>query len=270
MIEKLLKKSLLTIGLCFFAVIAILAQNPTDPETLEKILVALASRADSFEKSLPDFIATETILQESYQKPSGKLLESSEIVSRLTGRQLELTKKGRTQLDFQEYRQVQSINGKTVKSDKFKPRGPQVDGVFSSILVSHFASRDQKDFSFDLDTNFHILRGRNTYLLKFTSKIVNQQYYFFEGKRLASEQVGQAWIDTETLVPLRIEYQEKKLPKGLESLSYAVDYAYVTLGEDSFLLPIEASSEFVEKKFTNRVNQKYSDYKKFSTDVKLE
>lgn len=250
-----------------------LAQEPSiDSQSLEKILVSLATRADSFERSLPDFVAIETLTQETIQEKDKKLLERNITVSRLTGRQLQITKKGHTQLDFQEIRQVQTINGKVVKVDRFKPRGPQVDGNFSSILLSHFASLDQKDFNFSLDNQLHKLRDRTSYLVKFTSrlKVSERQYYFFEGKRLPSQQEGQAWIDIETLAPLRIEYKETNLPKNIQSIVYSVDYGTVQLGEESFLLPIEATSEIQEKKFINRVEQQYSDYKKFSTDVKLE
>lgn len=250
-----------------------LAQEPIiNSDTLETLLVSLATRADNFERSLPDFITTETLTQESLEKKDNKLLDRNITVSRLTGRQLQITKKGSTQLDFQEIRQVQSINGKTVKVDRFKSRGPQVDGVFSSILLSHFASLDQNDFNFSLDSQIHNLRNRPSYLIKFVSrpKVSERQYYFFEGKRLISRQEGQAWIDKETLAPLRIEYKEINLAKNIESITYSVDYSTVLLGEDTFLLPIQATSEIQEKKVINRVFQEYSDYKKFSTDIKFE
>ncbi|MBI4851204.1 MAG: hypothetical protein HY819_05200 [Acidobacteria bacterium] len=250
-----------------------LSQEPIiNSDTLETLLVSLATRADNFERSLPDFITTETLTQESLEKKDNKLLDRNITVSRLTGRQLQITKKGSTQLDFQEIRQVQSINGKTVKVDRFKSRGPQVDGVFSSILLSHFASLDQNDFNFSLDSQIHNLRNRPSYLIKFVSrpKVSERQYYFFEGKRLISRQEGQAWIDKETLAPLRIEYKEINLAKNIESITYSVDYSTVLLGEDTFLLPIQATSEIQEKKVINRVFQEYSDYKKFSTDIKFE
>lgn len=264
---------LLSLIICLLMAYSSLAQEPLiSSESLEKILSSLATRADNFERSLPDFIAKETLTQETIEQKDNKVLEHNITVSRLTGRQLEITKKGQPQLDFQEIRQVQTINGKVVKVDRFKSRGPQVDGVFSSILLSHFASLDQQDYNFSLDTKLHNYRNRPSYLVKFTSrlKVNERQYYFFEGKRLASQQEGQAWVDVETLAPLHIEYVEKNLPKNIQAIVYSVDYAAVELGEESFLLPIEATSEIQEKKFINRVYQQYSDYKKFSTDVKLE
>ncbi len=239
-------------------------------EALEKLLVALANRADNFEHSLPDFIAIETLTQQTYKQPENKLLTNMVTVSRLIGRQLQVSKKGRQQLDFQETRQVQTINGKEVKTDRFKSKGPEVEGTFSSIFVSHFSSNDQKDFSFDLEPELKNFEGHTAYLIKFKNKIINRQYYNFEGKRLLSNQEGQAWIDKDTLAPLRIEYKETNLPKGILGLSYIVNYATVQIGEESFLLPIEAASEIQEKKIISRINQKYSDYKKFSTDVKLD
>lgn len=261
--------ALLTILLLFIP--TVMGQKvDTSADALEKLLGALANRADNFEHSLPDFIAIETLTQQTYQQPENKLLENLVTVSRLIGRQLQITKKGRQQLDFQETRQVQTINGKEVKTDRFKSKGPEVAGTFSSILVSHFSSDDQKDFSFDLDPELHNFEGHTAYLIKFTNKLINRQYYNFEGKRLVSNQEGQAWIDKETLAPLRIEYKEKNLPKGILSLSYIVNYATVQIGEENFLLPIEAASEIKEKKIISRINQRYSDYKKFSTDVNLD
>lgn len=248
-------------------------ESEKNNQLIEGILISLATKVDNFERSLPDFIATEILTQESLEIKSSKLLERNVTISRLTGRQLVIdNKKGNSQLDFQEFRQVQSINGKTVKVNGFKAQGPQVDGVFSSILLSHFASLDQNDYNFILDSDLHTIRERPTYLIKFVSrpKISERQFYFFEGKRIASRQEGVAWIDKETLSPLRIEYKETNLPKNILSITYSVDYSTVQLGEETFLLPIEALSEIEEKKIINRVSQQYSDYKKFSTDIKIE
>jgi hypothetical protein len=251
----------------------IIQEPEKNDQLIETILISLATKADNFERSLPDFIATEVLTQESLEIKNSKLLERSVIISRLTGRQLKVdNKKGGSQLDFQEFRQVQSINGKTVKVNGFKAQGPQVDGVFSSILLSHFASLDQNDYNFILDNELHTIRERPSYLIKFVSrpKVSERQFYFFEGKRIPSRQEGVAWIDKETLSPLRIEYKETNLPKNILSITYSVNYSTVQLGEETFLLPIEALSEIEEKKIINRISQQYSDYKKFSTDIKIE
>lgn len=271
--NRLVRRIFFCFAFCLLITSFSLAQDyDPDKELLDKILISLATRADNFERSLPDFIATETLTQETIQTKYSKILDRNITVSRFTGRQMQITKKDTTQLDFQEFRQVESINGKTVKVDKFKARGPQVDGTFSSILLSHFASLDQNDYNFSLKKGVINFRDKQAYLINFVSrpKVSERQYYSFEGKRFISRQEGMALIDIDNLAPLRIEYREINLPKDIISMFYAVDYGVVELGNDTFLLPVEALSDIEDKKFINRVHQKYSDYKKFSTDVKIE
>ncbi|MEW6729789.1 MAG: hypothetical protein AB1489_00495 [Acidobacteriota bacterium] len=237
--------------------------------SLTTLLAKLAARVDRFEHALPDFVTTETFIQESYK--NGKLIEHNNTISLLAGRQLRVTRGNQVELSFKELRQVQSINGKLVKQKELKLEGIQVGGAFSSILLAHFASRDQLDYLFELSTELHSLRGRPSYLLTFLSRPDhNGQYYLFNGKSYQSQQRGRAWIDAETTEPLRIEYYELNLPKGFKSMFYAVDYAPIELGEESFTLPIAAITEVEEDKLVSRARHEYRDYKKFSTDVKID
>ncbi len=146
---------------------------------LSMLLAALAKRADHFERALPDFVATETVTQEVY-KNDGKLVDRIVTISLLAGRQLRVEQGDHVQLSFKELRQVQSINGKPVKSAELKLNGVQVGGAFSSILLAHFTSHDQKDYYFGLESKIGSVRNRPTYLLNFLSRNDrNNQYYLF-------------------------------------------------------------------------------------------
>lgn len=239
---------------------------------VDSLLQQMATRADQFERALPDFIATELLTQEDIKQKNGKILEHSVAVSRIAGRQMRVVKKdGRTDLTFKESRQLLSVNDKPAKTDELKTRGAQVSGTFTSFMLSHFAARDQQDYYYDLSPEMTNLRGREAYLVTFLSRVDrNNQFYLFEGRQIKSQQRGQAWIDLDTLTPLRIEYHEINLPKGIQSIFYAVDYAPVELDGELFMLPIESRTEIVEDGVTSRVIGEYRDYKKFSTDVKLD
>lgn len=247
------------------------ASGNVDVTKLPAILLTLAQQADKFEGSLPDFVVQETLTQEVRKPNKEKPLERTVTVSRLTGRQLEENRGGHKVLEFKELRQVQSVNGKPTKSAKFKTNGPQVGGTFSSIFLSHFATKDQQDYVFDIERNTTTINNHPAYLLIFFSRFnPNNQYYTVNGERFQSQQRGRAWIDVDTLTPLRIEYMEQNLPKDLRDISYTVDYAPVSLNEGMFFLPRVSHTEFTEKNEINVVHVEYQEYKKFSTDVKVE
>src|SRR5262249_43758556 len=68
---------------------SVLSQNGTDNSAkehpqLDELLDTLADRADRFEHSLPDFVATETLTQEVC-KSDGKTIDRTVTVSLLTG-----------------------------------------------------------------------------------------------------------------------------------------------------------------------------------------
>jgi hypothetical protein len=238
--------------------------------SLTALLDAVGKGTDRFERDLPDFIATETLTQELFKK-EGKLIERRVTISLLAGRQFRIEQKGRVEFNFRELRQVQSINGKQMKSRELKPEGTQVGGAFSSILLSHFASRDQRDYDFNLESHIDSVQNRPAFLLTFESRQDNNhQFYLFNGKSLESRQRGRAWIDTITFTPLRIEYHELNLPKKIRSMFYAVDYSPVSLDGETFMLPIAAYTEVEEEKEISRAKHEYREYRKFSTDIKVD
>jgi hypothetical protein len=247
----------------------VLAFGQSGP-SIDDILNSLAKYSDHFEQSLPDFVTTETFTQELY-KSDGKLLEKNVTISLLAGRQIRTEKKGHIELGFKELRQVQNINGKPVKATELKLSGTQVGGAFSAILLSHFATGDQRDYQFSLESEIATVRNRPAYVLTFITRADrSKQFYLFDGKSLESRQHGRAWIDTETLTPLRIEYNELNLPKGIKSMFYAVDYSAVDLGNETFTLPIAAIAEIGEGKAISKARHEYQDYRRFSTDVEIE
>jgi hypothetical protein len=244
--------------------------TPESAVLLERVLTQLATLAGNFAQNLPDFIAQEVLIQEDYNG-KGKLVERSETVSRLTGQQLRLTQGAQLELTFKETRQILTINGKTAKTDDLRTRGAQVGGTFAAMLAAHFAERDQQDYYFEIDPQPTFLQGQRVYVLSFFSRLdSNRQYYRFEGQRYLSQQRGKAWVMADNYSLLRLEYWELNLPQGITRLSYTVDYAPVVLGEEKFVLPITAITEIYEKKDRSRVVVNYSDYKKFSTDVKVD
>lgn len=242
-----------------------------EADNLAELMVSLAHRAQVFEHALPDFIVSETLIEENFDS-KGKLQEHNETLSRLTGKQLrtKLTD-GTIELGFEESRQIESINGKSQTDKQIKPKGTQVGGTFTSILLSHFAPRDQQDYLFELATERPLIGEHKTYLINFLSRLdENEQYYIFDGQRYHSQQRGRAWIDIETLLPLRIEFNETNLPKGIESIFYRVDYAPIKLDAEIYPLPVVSLNEVKEEHGINRVESRYSNYRKFATDVKLD
>ena len=55
---------------------------------------------------------------------------------------------------------------------------------------------------------------------------------------------GSVWVDPSTARVLRIEMQARNIPSDfpIDAVESAIDYAYVLVGEKSFLLPVHAES----------------------------
>src|SRR5438876_2039685 len=99
--KKTKSAKLILLFLFFLLYTAIDGVGQQAKPTLDELLDQLAARSEHFERSLPDFVATETVTQESYNN-NGKLAEHNVAISLLAGRQLRTTQGNRVELSFKE------------------------------------------------------------------------------------------------------------------------------------------------------------------------
>ncbi|GAB4411578.1 MAG: hypothetical protein OHK0021_20470 [Bryobacter sp.] len=81
---------------------------------------------------------------------------------------------------------------------------------------------------------------------------------------------GSLWIDPVTARVLRIEKQAVNLPLtyALDAVEMVVEYGWVTIGEEKYLMPVESSNLACRRYTTNCTKNdiKFTNYRKFSSE----
>ena len=252
-----------------------------DDEQLRIILRAVSQNMVTFERSLPDLVCKEELAQD-ITSASGKSEEKRIIISSLTGRQHKQQTRNGTVYDFEELREVMTLNGKkpTSPSDGKKVSNqkagippPYLSGAFSSILLSNFAVSSLPDFEWSLESSKTTVNGRNCFVIKFVpNEHRHTQEYRYDDKTYESRRMGRAFIDQQSMQVVNLEFTELGLPDDLSEWHSSVEYAPVTLDNDVFWLPTTATTELTEKKGGRKLKavHRYSGYKRFTGSIKLE
>ena len=84
--------------------------------------------------------------------------------------------------------------------------------------------------------------------------------------------MGSVYLDRENHRVLRITYAPDALPNGVDisSVSSALDYDFIAIGEQKFLLPLHAEMHIVRKDGSRLRNEMdFSNYRKFSSEAVL-
>jgi hypothetical protein len=168
---------------------------------------------------------------------------------------------------------ILTIDGKPTTSTYDSLGGSTSTGEFGSILAALFLPRSNADFK---EKGHDNLNGRDTVVFEFkvkradsTSRITDKN----SGKSVIAGYSGSVWIDQETKRVLRIEEANDDIPPGFPiTLSEnAVDYDWVTIGGERYLLPVHA--EVLLGRDADRIYTKNSiefrKYHKFEGDVKI-
>src|SRR5581483_6642603 len=242
-----------------------------DDEQVRIILRALSRNVMTFKSSLPDFVCQEELAQE-ITAADGKIEEKKVIKSSLTGSQHKEQTRAGSVYDFEENREISSINGKKPPAPSKVPP-PYLSGSFSSILLSHFAVSSLPEFEWSLERSDAQINGRMCFVLRFVpSEARNRQIYRYDEKEYESRRTGRAFVDKEAMQVVRIEFAEGVLPDALAEWHSSVDYAPVRLDNDQFWLPISATTTLREKKSGRKLQavHHFTDYKRFTGSIKLE
>jgi hypothetical protein len=215
-----------------------------------------------FASELPNFVVNQVVTRyaEHSNSRNWQLQDKLEI---------ELT----YQSDKGEQFKMLAIDGKPTSSTYDSLGGSTSTGEFGSILAALFLPRSNAEFKEVKHDNLH---GRDTVVYEFkvkrtdsTSKITDKN----SNKSVIAGYSGTVWIDVETKRVLRVEESNDEIPEGFPiTLSEnAVDYDWVTISGERYLLPVHA--ELLLGRDSDRIYTKNSiefrNYHKFEGDVKL-
>lgn len=242
-----------------------------DDQQLRTILMTLSRSMVTFERSLPDLVCQEELDQE-ITSAAGKIEEKRVIKSTLTGRQQKQQTSRGAVYEFEERREIESINDKKPAANTALPP-PHLSGAFSSILLSHFSVSSLADFEWKLEASTAKLRDKECFVLKFSpNENRHKQQYQYGGVTFESRRTGAAYIDKQTMQVVRIEFSEGVLPDELSDWRSTVDYGPVVLDKETFWLPTQATTQLKEKQGgrTLMAMHHYRNYRRYTGSIKID
>lgn len=158
----------------------------------------------------------------------------------------------------------------------FNSGGTVSSGEFASILESIFKPENQTKFTlFDTDTT----RNRRAVVFLFEIKRDNLK------RRIGSVNLtfqwaesgfkGKIWVDREDFRILRVETEATELPADfpIKAVSRFIDYDWVSIADQKYLLPSFADIRFTSRQgdimVQSRNQIRFRNYQKYGTEVKI-
>lgn len=234
-----------------------------DGETSRMPLLEQARQhAVEFAEELPNFIVTQ-LVSRYVRTPENK---DWQLVDKL---EIELTYRSGKGEEFKLLR----INGKPTAQSYKDISGSTSTGEFGSMLAALFSQDSKAEFK---EIKRDTLHGRPAVVFDFKIKKVNSRSTISDStskKSIVAGYSGSVWIDTQGARTLRIE-ETHEIPAGFPvSLSEnAVEYDWVTIGGERYLLPVRAELLMGlddEKVYTRNVIE-FSGYRKFEARIKVD
>ena len=140
-----------------------------------------------------------------------------------------------------EYRNI-TVNGKPVKKKMEELGGTWSTGEFGMIAADLFSPATAADFSLLRSTS---IAGRDAVVYEFAVDI-DRSHWLIQApsQSMRPAYKGSVWLDATTSEVLRIEMQTRRMPREfpLDKVESAVDYEYIRIGENKFLLPVHAEN----------------------------
>jgi hypothetical protein len=161
------------------------------------------------------------------------------------------------------------VNG--TPSNRVANSGQWSAGEFSSTLKSIFSSDTGTQFT---KQHSATLMNRPAWRYDFAVDQPHSNWRLASGgESVKPAYGGQIWIDKESLRVLRIDMSAREMPSSftLDSIESTIDYDFVKIGDNSYLLPGHSESSDCEQGtricFKNVTD--FEDYRKYSADTSI-
>lgn len=166
------------------------------------------------------------------------------------------------------YRNIQ-INGKPVK--EIEKTGSWSTGEFSTILLNLLAPQTDADFHGKRSST---IVNRAAWRYDYSVEQTNSNWNIIAASQSYKPAYnGAIWVDKQTNRVLRIEMSAKNMPQAfpLDAVESAVDYDFVNIGDQKFLLPThsEALSCMRGSSDCSRNTIDFRNYRKFGADTSI-
>jgi hypothetical protein len=237
------------------------AQETPDPATQKKILADATDFATNRERTLPDFICTQTTRRfRDFSGPEAQGRENWQpidiIVERLTYFE-----------HHEEYRVLQ-INGQSSSLGHHEVGGASSSGEFGSIMKGIFAPVAAAEFHWQ---TLFTLRGQKMHVYAYTVTAANSDYHIVVpgmAKDLVTAYHGLVFIDDHRHFIHRITLHADGIPPGfpVQDVSLMLDYDFTRIGDSDYLLPLNFELRSREGRVQVKNDVDYDNYRKFTAD----
>jgi hypothetical protein len=140
-----------------------------------------------------------------------------------------------------EYRDL-TINGKRINKRMEEIGGAWSTGEFGMMIANLFSPATAAEFS---GRGGSRINGKEAVLYDFEVDREHSHWHIqAPSQSILPAYKGRVWLEKDTAEVLRIEMQTSRMPKEfpLDKVESAVDYEYVLLGGQRFLLPVHAET----------------------------
>ena len=162
------------------------------------------------------------------------------------------------------------VNGKPPVRDVEKT-GSWSRGEFSSLQLDVLSPVTNADFHGKRSTT---IVNRAAIRYDFSVEQPNSHWHVeAEGQSYQPSYTGSIWIDKENYRVLRIELSAQRMPSSfpLDQVESAVDYDYVLIGENKYLLPTHSEALSCAHGANNSTRNviEFRNYRKFTADTSI-
>ena len=232
-------------------------EAPPDPAEQDRLLAAMHEYADHYISSVPNFICTQVTRQLEAGKKSDRWHKGDTLTTTL------MFNRGREQ------RKLVLVNGKPVEPGPKRWHTPLItEGEFAILLSRVLGAESQAYFTW---SRWETLRGKRMAVFDYS---VDKQHstLTLSLSDLAKATVaynGSVWGDPATGAVWRITDSASDIPPALltRTISTAIDYGEVVIGEKKYLLPIEATAALLLDTKKVRNEMEFQGYRKFEADT---
>jgi len=233
------------------------AQTPVpDPPEQHKVLAAARDYAANRERTLPNFICTQTTRR--FEDVSGReeWHPIDIIVERLT------------YFEHQEDYRVLEINGLLSALAHDKLGGASSSGEFGSVMKGIFAPVSAADFHWQ---SWFTLRGQKMHVYAYQVAAANSDYHIVvpgQSADLVTAYHGLIFIDDRGHFVHRITLHADGIPPAfpVQDVTLMLDYADTRIGDLDYLLPLTFELRSRQGRALIKNDVDYDNYRKFTAD----
>jgi hypothetical protein len=231
---------------------------PPSPEEQARVIDEVRQASLNYTKSLPDFICTQVTRR--YLDPSG--LEFWQLADTLTARLSYFEQK-------EDYKLIM-VNNRVTTQSYHELGGATSTGEFGSLLREIFDRKSQTRFEWH---HWATLRGRRALVFSYRVLQPNSQWsidYDRKMKIIAGYR-GLLYVDRDTHRVLRLTLEAEDIPPSfpVQQAKTMLDYDFVTIGEQQYLLPLKADVRMRSDRFLTRNDVEFRLYRKFSAEAEI-